>query len=299
MYDKATIEHVQPDLKALITQIYEKAFRPNLLPEEQRALSDVSFDTPFVGDPVLGYYSNYKTRVITMPAISLLFFQDLCTAYAWLYEKKYRLETVEEYLTMLKYNSPQAFGGRYQPPLKALGIPRDASDDPNVKDLSRRFRNSGLAFILAHELGHVRFQHKSYNEVPVAVSQANEEQADQFALELMRRVPNLPMGAMLFFQSAVYYFENRADFASYNQWTNYVATVARHPITTERLKVLSERVDTLASSLARRQPNDAETLHFIGSHFAEFAQFLSDPHLQQTMKLKAEQSSPSSLAPRR
>src|SRR5207247_5375484 len=139
-----------------------------------------SFHTSLVSGPVVCYCYNYKTRVVTMCAVSLLCCEALCTAYAWLYAKGYRLETLEEYLTMLKYKDPQAFGGRYPPPLKALGILDDALTDPKVQDLALRFRNTGWAFILGHELGHVRFQHKFYNEVPVPVSQANEAQADQF-----------------------------------------------------------------------------------------------------------------------
>jgi len=121
-------------------------------------------------------------------------------------------------------------------------------------------------------------------------------------LELMRRVTTIPMGAMLFFQSEIYYSNNRADFDSDKQWQDYVAKVATHPLTAERLKVLSERVDALASDFARGQPNKAaamETVHFIGSRFAEFAQFLNDPLLQRVMRAKAEKSAPSSLAPRR
>ncbi len=302
MYDNAKLAQEQPRLNARVSEIYEKAYKPNLLPEEQRALSGVSFDTPLSGDPVLGYYSNHKTRVVTLPAISLLFFEDLCTAYAWLWVNGYRLETVEEYVTMLKYKDKQAFGGRYPPPLKALQIPDNALVDPKVNDLSLRLRNTAYAFIMGHELGHIRFQHPFYHEVPIDVSQANEEQADQFGLELMRRVAEIPMGAMLFLQSGIYYFENRADFDSDKQWQDYLAKVGTHPITAHRLRALADRVNSLAPDFARGQPNRAtamETVHFIGSRFSEFAKFLDDPLLQRVMRAKAERSKPSSLAPRR
>src|ERR1041385_6645485 len=214
MYDRAMVAREQPRLAARIDDIWTKAFLPQLTAEEQRALSGVTFRTPLEGDPVLGYYSESRSRVVTMPAISLLFYEDLCTAYAWLQRRGYRLETVEEYVAMLKYKRAAAFGGRYPPPLTALGIPADALTDAGVNDLSLRFRNTGYAFILAHELGHVRFQHGGYAGVPITAAQANEAQADEFALELMRRVSEIPMGAMIFFQAGIYYFENRADFPS-------------------------------------------------------------------------------------
>jgi hypothetical protein len=300
MYDSATIAAAQPRLRSRVTEIFEKAFRPNLLPEEQRALSNLTLQTPVTGDPVLGYYSDSRNRVMTLPATSLLFFEDLCEAYAWLYVKGYRLETVDEYVTMLKYKDPQAFGGRYPPPLKALGIPNDALDDPTVNGLSLRLRNTGYAFILGHELGHIRFQHKGYSDVSVDVAQANERRADQFSLELMRRVGDIPMGAMLFFQTGIYHFENRADFDSEAEWQDFLAKRATHPLTADRLRRLSAQIDLHAQDFARGPHKAAamETVHFIGRRFAEFATFLNDPLLQRVMRARAEESQPSSLLPR-
>jgi peptidase M48-like protein len=302
MYDTATVAREKARLASRINEVYVKAFAPGLTPEERRALSGVTFETPLEGDPVLGYYSESRSRVVTMPAISLLFFEDLCVAYAWLQVRGYRLETIEEYVAMLKYKDARAFGGRYPPPLKALGIPADALTDPKVNDLSLRLRNTGYAFILGHELGHIRYQHPGYDGVPVAVSQGNERQADQFGLELMRRVSEIPMGAMIFFQAGVYYFDNRADYPSDAAWQAYVSKSATHPLTTDRLQTLSGRVSALAEDFARGQPNRAaaiETTRFIGDRFAEFAAFLNDPLLQRVIRAKAETSSVTSLRPRR
>ena len=302
MYDSTKVGREKTRLESRINDIYVKAFRPNVTADEQRALSGMRVETPLGGDPVLGYYSESKSRVVTMPAISLLFFEDLCIAYAWLQVRGYKLETVEEYVTMLKYKGVRAFGGRYPPPLEALGIPADATSDPRVNDLSLRFRNSGYAFILGHELGHIRHQHSGYDGVAVAESQAHEVQADQFGLDLMRRTSTIPMGAMIFFQTAVYYFENRADFPSDAAWRAYLAKRATHPLSTDRLQMLSKAVSASADDFARGQPNRAsaiETVRFIGDGLSTFAAFLSDPVLQRAMRAKAEASSPASLRPRR
>ena len=302
MYDAGKVAREKARLESRINEIYVKAFRPTLTADEQRALSGVRFEAPLGGDPVLGYYSESKSRVVTMPAISLLFFEDLCVAYAWLQVQRYRLDTVEEYVTMLKYKGVRAFGGRYPPPLEALGIPADATSDPRVNDLSLRLRNEGYAFILGHELGHIRFQHAGYDGVSVAQSQAHEVQADQFGLDLMRRTATIPMGAMIFFQTAVYYFENRADFPSDAAWSAYLAKRATHPLSTDRLESLSKAITASADDFARGQPNRAsaiETVRFIGDRFGEFAAFLKEPLLQRAMRAKAEQSSPASLRPRK
>ena len=300
MYDRAVVAREQPRLASRVNEVWIKAFKPNLTPDEQRALSGVTFQTPLEGDPVIGYFS--RGRAVTMPAVSLLFFEDLCVAYAWLQRRGYRLETIEEYVTMLKYKEAAAFGGRYPTPLKALGIPGDALTDPGVNDLSLRLRNTGYAFILGHELGHIRFQHPGNDAVPVAVSQANETQADQFGLELMRRVSEIPMGALIFFQAGIFYFDNRADFPSEAAWQAYLSKEANHPLTAPRLRALSSRVSALADDFARGQTNRAattETIRSIGDQFAEFAMFLDDPTLQRVMRAKAERSSPATLLPRR
>src|SRR5687768_2931598 len=119
MYDRAAVAREQARLESRIREIYVRAFEPSLTPEERRALSGVIFQVPLDGDPVygdhdpvLGYYSHSRTRVVTMPAISLLFFEELCVAMAWLQVNGYRLETVEEYVAMLKYTDARAFGGR-------------------------------------------------------------------------------------------------------------------------------------------------------------------------------------------
>jgi hypothetical protein len=309
MYDRTAVAREQARLDARIREIYVRAFEPSLTSEERRALSGVTLQVPLDGDPVygdhdpvIGYYSHSRTRVVTMPAISLLFFEELCVAIAWLQVNGYRLETVEEYVAMLKYKDARAFGGRYPPPLEALGIPLHAVNDPKVNDLSLRFRNTGYAFILAHELGHIRYQHPGNDGVPVAVSQANERQADRFGLDLMRRTSTIPMGAMLFFQAGVYYFDNRADYPSDAAWQAYLATSATHPLTADRLEGMSRSVSALAEDFARGQPSRAaaiETTRAIGDRFAEFAAFLKDPDLQRAIRAKAERSSVTSLKPRR
>ena len=309
MYDRAAVAREQARLESRIREIYVRAFEPSLTPDERRALSGLIFQVPLDGDPVygdhdpvLGYYSHSRTRVVTMPAISLLFFEELCVAMAWLQVNGYRLETVEEYVAMLKYRDARAFGGRYAAPLEALGIPVNAVSDPKVNDLSLRFRNSGYAFILAHELGHIRYQHPGNDVVPVTVSQANERQADQFGLDLMRRTSTIPMGAMLFFQAGVYYFDNRADYPSDAAWQAYLSKSATHPLTVDRLEGMSRSVSALAEDFARGQPNRAaaiETTRWIGDRFAAFAAFLNDPDLQRAIRAKAERSSVTSLKPRR
>src|SRR5258705_6079078 len=78
MYDTAVVAREQARLASRVNEVWNKAFKPNLTPDEQRALAGVTFETPLDGDPVLGYYSKSRSRVVTMPPVRLLFFADSC-----------------------------------------------------------------------------------------------------------------------------------------------------------------------------------------------------------------------------
>ena len=50
--------------------------------------------------------------VVTMSAASLKFFDDFCVAIAWLQANGYSIETASDYVSMLKYRTRAAVGGR-------------------------------------------------------------------------------------------------------------------------------------------------------------------------------------------
>ena len=49
---------------------------------------------------------------------------------------------------------------------------------------------------------------------PAAESQANEQAADKFAMDLMERSGTIPMGAILYFQATAVFYTSRADLPS-------------------------------------------------------------------------------------
>jgi hypothetical protein len=72
----------------------------------------------------LNFYSSPSGPTVFLPVFSLLFLEDLTTAYAWLYNKNYSLETIDEYLAMLHFQAgrglprralPGAAGGARRP----------------------------------------------------------------------------------------------------------------------------------------------------------------------------------------
>ena len=71
----------------------------------------------------MDYYSGQRggRSFVAMPVLSLMFLEDLCTAYALLHLKGYSLETIDEYVTMLRYKKAADFpDGRYPPTLKGF-----------------------------------------------------------------------------------------------------------------------------------------------------------------------------------
>ena len=164
-------------------------------------------EIPLKGNGPLDVYSYRRAGVgnIVFPVPSLKFIEDLSVAYAWRHVNGHSLEPIDEYLAMLKYRRPQDFpGARVPDPLTALGVPaRIWEQDKRVDELSLRFRNTAWAFILSHELGHLRWQHPGNKQVPPKVSQRNEVEADAFAVKLLSRSDTIPMGMILWFQASV------------------------------------------------------------------------------------------------
>jgi predicted Zn-dependent protease len=205
---------------------------------------------------------------------------------------------------MLKYREASSFPGkRYPLPWSALHIPDQALADPQVDGLSLRFRNSAFAFILAHELGHVYRGHPPfYKDVTLRQAKDHETQADHFALDLLRRAANIPMGATLFFQASAYWFPNRGDYATQQEWQTYLKERATHPLTAERLRLLARHMEASAADFSRNERDKRvgiEAVQFIARGIAQIATVLEDTELQLFMAKKSAQADLHSLRPRR
>ena len=298
MYDRSTLQYWQTRYSQSTQQIFKKGMLPVFTAGEQRVLSGVDFQFPlngtgeFYGSP-LAFYAGDDT--VTMPILSLKFLDDLCIAYAWLWANDYSLETVNDYLAMLKYNDAEKFSGkRYPQPLKALGIPDNALQNPKVDELALRFFNSARAFILAHELGHIYYRH-------AGSAKNNETQADEFALEVLRRASTIPMGMALFFQFSACLLPNRWDFQSDEAWEAEQKNDS-HPLNADRLLRLAVVLDRTADNfVAGRRGNvaDRETIQFLAMRISQIAELLKEFDFQRSTVIAALETTPETLAPRR
>jgi hypothetical protein len=171
----------------------------------------------------LTFYASVKRGTIVLPVFSLKFLDDLCTAYAWLQVKGYRLETISEYTAMLSYRSDAPPGG-YRPPLEALHIPADALMDAKVNELSLGHFVTARTFILLHEMGHIFYGHsaRTYSE-----SVRNEQEADRFAATVMQRPELPPLGILVYFMAEAHF-------------SDYPAREITHPLSGKRLIALAD-----------------------------------------------------------
>ena len=295
MYDPDTLAYWQGRYRTSSQRMLDEAIFPVLTPEERQALQGVQLKVP-IETKFTGFYAQFPPPEVVLPTGALKFLDDLCIAYAWLWANGYSLETIEEYVAMLSYKPLSEFGGRYPTPFEALGIPANALDDPEVDSLSLRFFNSARAFILAHELAHIRFAHPGGQVV-------DEIQADDFALEVMARVHTLPMGAVLFFQGLAHLNPNRAQFVSDAEWESFLQNQNTHPLNGDRIYAIADFLASRRADFADpSDPNSATTVELaqlFGQEFCQLGDYLNDPDLQRCVGEMAANSDLSDLQPRR
>ena len=302
LYSQGQLAADQGRYEQRLQELVTRGIWPHLSPAEKQVLATTDLRVPLVGEvrgPLNFYsYNDGRTRFIAMPVAALKLIEDLSTAYAWLWAGNYGLDTIDQYLAMLKYRPGRAFpGGRSLAPLAALQIPANALDDPKVDDLSLRFRNTAWAFILLHEMGHVVLDHRGNAGLTMDEARSREEAADGFALTVLRQSNTVPMGALLYFLASAYYFPNRADFDTDQAWQRFVTEEATHPFTPDRVRALADSLSRGAASLSGTAERESQLT--IATRTAAIAEILGDVELQQYIAAKARKNTLADLAPKR
>lgn len=305
IYDQETLEFWQTRYPDSTRRIYDEAFMPIFSPEERAALADVQLQFPLVSEGVfqadpLAFYATSNPPTVYMPIHSLKFLDDLSVAYAWLFWNGYSLETVTDYISMLKYQRNDFLENGFPAPLAALQIPEDALDDPDVDQLALRFFNSGRAFILAHELGHIYHNHPGNLSVSVQESVSNEQEADLYALDILARTSTIPFGAYLFYLVRAHWEPNLGDFQNEAAWQSYLAQTT-HPFTADRMNVLADNLSNNAADFTQNEPNPTaalDTINFIANGMSDIANTLDDPDIQLSLAFKGRATVLEFLAPR-
>lgn len=297
MYSQGEIATDRPRITRRIAEVHGLITRPEFLPADASRLSRVRVNTPDVapnGDP-MGFLA--ARGEVFMPVAGLKFIEDLTMAYAWRYRRGQSLEPIDEYLAMLRWKPESDWpAGRHLNPLQALGVPARAWErDSQLAELGTSLRNEAWAFLLAHELAHVYYRHPG-NSAPPPISQANEAEADAFAMRLMERSDTIPLGALLYFQATAAFYTSRADLASDQVYVRWQRDKATHPVNSQRLLAMSRMIQLWArrvTDTARR-----EALFLIGEKLELFAQGLDEPAMQQLIVRRAVYGDPRDLKER-
>jgi len=273
LYDSATLQYWNARYQRTTTKILNEVIWPALLTGEKNQLGGRKpvLEFPTYGEGALryhalGFYAPGDREAIVFPVLSLKLLDDLCTAYAWLQIKGYSLETISEYTAILKYGKAPPTG--FPAPLRALGIPANALDNPEVDELALGHFVTARTFLLLHEMAHILYHHAAQTS---AQSIQNETQADRFAAVVMKRIGLPPLGILVFFMADAH-------------WSGFPASdVDTHPLTGARVRALADHVDN---------PGLAEKLRLFG-------QYLDDPEIRTGLVATGKAGDLAALAPRR
>lgn len=258
MYGEELLRHWQGRYHRSIFGNLKEVIWPVLDESERAALAGVALEVPLPnelpqegrGDPFL-FYATVDQKVV-MPTLSVNFFADLCAASAWLDLKGYETTAVTDYIAMLKYNRTVQ---HYPVPFEALGVPEEAWEDPVVSETAQTCLGTGIIFILTHELGHIYHGHRGYEGISREQAQRNEAAADAFAIDIMRRIGDMPAGMAHWLLFATYWAANRADFTTEEEWKVHLRDENTHPLTGTRLRLVAAEMRDAANDFARSAPD--------------------------------------------
>lgn len=288
-------------LKTAVTKIFKLGIETHLTPAEKRELGNIEFKFPMPksDDYFLNFYAyEHEGRsVVVMPVLSLKVLEDLTTAFAWLHVNGFSYGTEDLFLAMLRHRQISDFPGkRYPALLDALGVPKKAYELPKVDTLSLSLRNEAYAFVLTHELGHIRFHHKGYDRITKAQARADEIQSDRFALDVLSRTGTPPMGAVLFFQAQAYNTLHRGEFSSDADWMDFMKKEMTHPLSTDRLQ---EMVTDIRGRFLQKRAAERDVWLSIANRLQFIIEILKDQALYRCVANVAKNEPLDILKPRR
>lgn len=194
----------------------------------------------------LGFYSDPRTQTVYFPQDSIRFLDDIATLFAWVQSQGCEPGMIQTYLWALLRD-----GQDLPSPLRAFRIDRDiALADPFTDDVSSKIYSSGLQFILAHEVGHLMLDHRG--GLSGAASQAQEIEADAFAMDHFARLGAMPLGVLFYYMAA--------------WWQDPVGAAAEdstHPVSPDRIAALADRFRAAPMDYAFSEPDPAQGVQLV------------------------------------
>jgi len=289
LYGASSLEKQRPRLRHDVDLVIAQEIQPFLTAEQAHAFSNIQLDLPVSAPPDANPFDVYSPGEgrITLPLLTIAFVEDMAEAYSWLWANRYSSRTVDEYLGMLSNRSPSDFpDNRYPSPLIALHIPANAMEDPAVAKMTERVRGTTLSFILLHQFGHFSYRTSAEEAVLKHGLEADEEFADAFALEVMKKNSETPAGLLMLIHGMM-----------------YLPTVApkNHPISKPRLKAMADFLDIRVREFSEGRPDRrlaTVAIESLAGHIRQAAAFLADTTGQQLWAEQSRKTTIADLAPR-
>ena len=270
-YPPAALDRVAQRSAPGLRSNFEQVLLPRLTDRERQQLGRVSLDLSrreYAEHP-LNFYAATGGKVV-LPLSSIKLVSDLSLALAWYNRKRLPEQKVFDYAAMLAFRGPAPDGVRALP-LAALGVPDDADNDPAVDGLFQKLFGTTMVFIMGHETGHLFHGHRA--NVGEARSRQQEGEADAFAVELMARMGEPPIGISFYFMMA-------APFECAERST--------HPLSGERVDRLVAALRNNASLFARNKPSpqqERQIVESIAQELGKVAKLVDDPDIRESMRL--------------
>jgi hypothetical protein len=227
-YSDDFLESKKADASANLQYVVSQQILPKTSVEIRNRLRTVRIETPLRRDrasPPFMIYSDPSTNTIVVPVEDLRFFSDLTILWRWFVVHKCETTPLMAYLVVAMTAQPgtHSVGG----PLESFNLLEgDAIRDQLINKVSLRDLNTGMSFVLAHELGHLY-----YGDEPSDISIDQEERADAFAMNRLADAHISPFGIIEFF-SAVRFSDTTARGSK----------VDSHPLSYARLDAIARRI---------------------------------------------------------
>ncbi len=295
-YDRETLLYWQGQTPPGIEDNFRSVIWPVLTPEEKRVLGRVELNFPLeLPSHPMNFFASTSggRKFITLPISSLRFFGDLALAYVWLNDSGYSIQPVSDYLAMLKYQWPRELMGHKYRPREVLGVPENATANQRIADHFQQVYGTAIVFILGHELGHIYYGHRRDPLLPPDVSQRQEEEADRFGLEIMRRIGDTPIGVIPFFFISAHLEANEGNSGGAES-----SRTATHPLSSSRLRSLASALNAFAPDFTRTGSQPA-AVQRIAAEVNEIANKLDDAGVQDHLRDIGRAARPESLGPRK
>jgi hypothetical protein len=270
-YPPASLDRVAQRSTPGLRSNFEQVVLPRLTDRERQQLGRINLDLSRreYPDHPLNFYAATGGNVV-LPLSSVKLVSDLSLALAWYNRKRLPEQKVFDYAAMLAFRGPAPDGVKALP-LAALGVPDDADNDPAVNGLFQKLFGTTMVYIMGHEIGHLFHGHRA--NVGEVRSRQQEGEADAFAVELMARMGEPPIGISFYFMMA-------APFECAERST--------HPLSGERITRLVAALRDNAALFARDKPSpqqERQLVESIAQELGKVAKLVDDPDIRQSMRL--------------